>query len=54
MKLNATTVSTYLNLLPVFTSIIAIASGQEAFAMYKVLATILVVGGLCLVTRSKG
>ncbi|MCB1084305.1 MAG: EamA family transporter [Simkania sp.] len=51
-KLKATTVSTDLNLLPVFTSIIAIASKQEEFALYKVLATLLVVGGLFLVTRS--
>lgn len=52
-RLRATTVSTYLNLLPVFTSVIAVFSGLDGFAFYKLLATGLVVTGLFLVTRSQ-
>lgn len=51
-RLRATTVSTYLNLLPIFTTVIAIFSGQSDLTLAKALATLLVVGGVFLVTRS--
>ncbi|MFM2483262.1 DMT family transporter [Celerinatantimonas sp. YJH-8] len=51
-RLRATTVSTYLNLLPIFTSVIAIFSGQSDLTVVKTIATALVVGGVWLVTRS--
>lgn len=50
--LRTTTVSTYLNLLPVFTAVVATAQGQEAFTAYKILATVLVIGGVFMVTRA--
>lgn len=51
-NLKATTVSTYMNFLPVFTSILAVMSGQEMLDFPKVIAVILVVSGVSLVTRS--
>ncbi|MCB9613823.1 MAG: DMT family transporter [Sandaracinus sp.] len=53
-RLNATTVSTYLNLLPIFTSVIAIAIGAETPTLTMAVATVLVVGGVLLVTRPVG
>jgi len=50
-RLAATTVSTYLNLLPIFTAALAIAFGAEVLTVSMVLATVLVVGGIGLVTR---
>ncbi|MBR9793026.1 MAG: EamA family transporter [Gammaproteobacteria bacterium] len=52
-RLKATTVSTYLNLLPVFTAVIAIASGQAELTIFSAIATLLVVGGVLIVTRSR-
>lgn len=51
-KLRATTVGTYMNLLPVMSSVIAILSRQDVFSWAQIPATALVVGGVCLVTRS--
>jgi drug/metabolite transporter (DMT)-like permease len=51
-NLKATTVSTYMNFLPVFTSVLAVISGQEMFTVTKILAVVLVVGGVSLVTLS--
>lgn len=51
-NLKATTVSTYMNFLPVFTSVLAVISGLEIFTFSKVFAVALVVGGVSLVTLS--
>nr|WP_321453997.1 DMT family transporter [uncultured Carboxylicivirga sp.] len=53
-NLKATTVSTYMNFLPVFTSVLAVIGGQELFTLNKMLAIVLVIGGVTLVTRSNG
>ena len=51
-NLKATTVSTYMNFLPIFTSVLAVIGGQELFTLNKMLAIVLVIGGVTLVTRS--
>ncbi len=51
-NLKATTVSTYMNFLPVFTSVLAVIGGQELFTLNKLLAIVLVISGVTLVTRS--
>ena len=51
-NLKATTVSTYMNFLPVFTSVLAVIGGQELFTLNKLLAIVLVISGVSLVTRS--
>ncbi len=51
-NLKATTVSTYMNFLPVFTSVLAVMVGEESFTIYKVLAIVLVISGVSLVTLS--
>ncbi len=51
-NLKATTVSTYMNFLPVFTSVLAVIGGQELFSINKLIAIVLVITGVTLVTRS--
>lgn len=52
-RLKATTVSIYMNLQPLTTSIIAIAIGQDVFGWGKLFAGLTIIVGVLLVTQSK-
>lgn len=52
-RIKATTASIYVNLQPLVASSVAIIIGQDIFGWDKVLALILVIGGVYLVTQSK-
>ena len=52
-RLEASTVSIFMNLQPLVASVVAIAIGQDMFSWNKPLATLFVLGGVFLVTTKK-
>ena len=53
-RIKATTASMYINLQPLVASVAAILIGQDIFSWDKPLALILIVGGVFIVTQSRG
>ena len=51
-RLKASTVSIFMNLQPIAASVVAIIIGQDFFSWDKVLATLLVIGGVYMVTQT--
>lgn len=52
-RLEASTVSIFMNLQPIVASMVAITAGQDVFTWDKPLAAVLVIGGVYLVTMQK-
>jgi len=52
-RIRATTISMYNNVQPIVASTIAISMGQDRFTIEKLIAGILIFGGVYLVTTSK-